>query len=43
MVEHLETAVALKYTSQDTCRPYMEEYTIVAKQLNRLIQNWQKF
>ena len=40
MVEHLETAVALGYASQDTCRPYIEEYTITAKQLNRLIQNW---
>ena len=43
MVEHLETAVALSYTSQETCQPYIEEYTIVAKQLNKLIQNWQKF
>ncbi len=43
MVEHLETAVALKYVSQDTCQPYIEEYTVVAKQLNKLIQNWQKF
>ena len=43
MVEHLETAVALQYTSQDGCRPYIEEYTIIAKQLNKLIQNWQKF
>jgi four helix bundle protein len=43
MIEHLETAVALKYTSQDTCQPYIEEYTVVAKQLNKLIRNWQKF
>ena len=42
MVEHLETAVALGYASQDACRPYIEEYTITAKQLNKLIQNWQK-
>jgi four helix bundle protein len=42
MVEHLETAVALGYSSQDTYRPYIEEYTITAKQLNKLIQNWQK-
>ena len=30
MIEHLETAVALKYTSQDACQPYIEEYTVVA-------------
>jgi hypothetical protein len=30
----------LGYASQDTCQPYIEEYTIVAKQLNKLIQNW---
>ena len=42
MVEHLETAVALGYVSQDTCRPYVEEYVITAKQLNKLIQNWRK-
>ena len=40
MVEHLETAVALEYVTQVTCQPYMEEYTIVAKQLYKLIQNW---
>jgi four helix bundle protein len=43
LVEHLEMAVALQYASQDACRPYIEEYTIIAKQLNKLIQNWQKF
>ena len=43
MVEHLETAVALEYASQATCLPYIEEYTIVAKQLNRLIQAWRTF
>ena len=42
MVEHLETAVALGYASQDTCWPYIKEYAITAKQLNRLIQNWRK-
>ena len=40
MIEHFETIVALGYSSQDTCRPHIEEYTIVAKQLNKLIQNW---
>jgi len=40
MVEHLETSVALGYASQATCQPYMEEYTVVAKQLYTLIRNW---
>ena len=43
MIEHLETAVALEYASQDICQPYIEQYTIVAKQLNKLIQKWRKF
>ncbi len=43
MVEHLETAMALGYAAQEICHPYVEEYTIVAKQLNRLIQKWRKF
>ena len=43
MVEHLETAVALGYASQDICQPYIKQYTIVVKQLNRLIQTWRKF
>jgi len=42
MVEHLETAVALGYASQDSCQPHVEQYTIVAKQPNKLIQNWRK-
>jgi len=43
MIEHLETATALEYASQDNCQSYIEEYTIVAKQLNKLIQKWRKF
>jgi four helix bundle protein len=42
MIEHLETAVALEYTPANSCQSYIEQYTIVAKQLNRLIQNWRK-
>jgi four helix bundle protein len=42
MVEHLETAIALGYASPDTCQPYIREYTVTAKQLNKLIQNWRK-
>jgi four helix bundle protein len=42
MIEHLETAIALEYVSQDICQPHIEQYTIVAKQLNRLIQTWRK-
>jgi len=43
MVEHLETAVDLGYTTQATCQSYIDAYTTVAKQLNRLIQTWQTF
>ena len=43
MIEHLETAVALEYASEDICQPHIEQYTIVAKQLNKLIQIWRKF
>jgi four helix bundle protein len=43
MVEHLEMAAALGYATQDTCAPYIEQYTVVAKQLNRLIQRWRAF
>jgi four helix bundle protein len=42
MVEHLETAVALGYALQDACQPYVEEYVVTAKQLNKLIQSWRK-
>jgi len=42
MVEHLETAAALGYVSQDICQPHIEQYIITAKQLNKLIQNWRK-
>jgi len=42
MIEHLETARALDYIAQSTCRSYIEQYEIVAKQLNRLIQRWRK-
>jgi four helix bundle protein len=40
MVEHLETTVILSYVGREVCTPHIEEYTIVAKQLNKLIQNW---
>jgi hypothetical protein len=43
MIEHLETAIALEYASQDICQPHIEQYTIVAKQLNKLSQKWRKF
>lgn len=43
MVEHLEIALELEYASEKICSQYIEEYTIVAKQLNKLIQNWRKF
>ena len=40
MIEHLETASALDYVDPVVCKPHIDEYTIIAKQLNRLIQNW---
>jgi len=43
MIEHLETAVALDYISSAVGQPYIDEYTIVAKQLNKLIRIWRKF
>ncbi len=43
MIEHLKTVVALGYASQDVCQPHIDEYTVVAKQLNRLIQTWRTF
>ena len=42
MVEHLETTVALGYAPREICQPYIEEYTITAKQLNKLIHTWRK-
>jgi len=43
MIEHLETAIALGYISQKNGQAFIEKYLVVAKQLNRLIQNWRKF
>ena len=40
MVEHLEQTAMLKYTPTETVQPMIDEYTVVAKQLNKLIQNW---
>ncbi len=40
MVEHLEQAVLLKYAPTESVEPLIDEYTIIAKQLNKLIQNW---
>ena len=40
MVEHLEQAVMLHHAQSETVQPLIDEYTIVAKQLNKLIQNW---
>ncbi len=42
MVEHLRTVVDLGYLTQDAGKPHIEGYTIVAKQLNRLIHTWKK-
>ena len=42
MVEHLEQSVTLQYALPEAAQPLIDEYTIVAKQLNKLIQNWRK-
>ncbi len=42
MVEHLEQSVALRYATVESTKPLINEYTTVAKQLNKLIQNWRK-
>ena len=43
MVEHLEQIVLLEYAPTSIIQPIVDEYTIVAKQLQVLIQNWRKF
>jgi len=40
MVEHLEQTVMLIYAPAGSVQPMIDGYTIVAKQLNKLIQNW---
>ena len=42
MVEHLEQVAELQYAANEAVKPFIDEYTVVAKQLNRLIQNWRK-
>jgi four helix bundle protein len=43
MVEHLEQVVLLSYSTAELVKPLADEYTIIAKQLNKLIQNWKQF
>ncbi len=40
MIEHLEQTSLLRYAPADFVQPLIDEYTIIAKQLNKLIQNW---
>ena len=40
MVEHLEQVILLNYAPPLVVQPMVEEYTVIAKQLNKLIQNW---
>ncbi len=40
---HLETARELAYVSVAEAKKYIEEYQIIGKQLNRLIQAWRSF
>jgi four helix bundle protein len=42
MAEHLDQTILLKYLPPEPVEPLIEEYTVVAKQLNKLIQNWRK-
>jgi hypothetical protein len=34
--------VILEYAPAKEVKPLIDEYTVVAKQLNKLIQNWHK-
>ncbi len=43
MVEHLEHVVLLSYSTADHVKPIADEYTVIAKQLYKLIQNWRKY
>ena len=43
MVEHLEQVVLLSYCTSEIVKPLADEYAVIAKQLNKLIQNWKKF
>jgi hypothetical protein len=42
-VYQLEQVILLSYSTTEIVKPLADEYTIVAKQLNKLIQNWKKF
>ncbi|MBI5302281.1 MAG: four helix bundle protein [Chloroflexi bacterium] len=43
MVEHLEQVVLLSYATAEIIQPITDEYTVIAKQLNKLIKNWKKY
>ena len=43
MAEHLDQAILLQYLPAELVQPLIEEYTVIAKQLNKLVQNWRKF
>ena len=43
IVEHLEQVILLSYSTTEIVKPLADEYTVIAKQLNKLIQNWKKF
>jgi four helix bundle protein len=40
MIEHLEQTALPKYAPAEIVQPMIDEYTVGAKQLNKLIQNW---
>jgi len=43
MIVHLKIAKELGYIDAETCDEWIEAYTVIGKQLNKLIQVWRDF
>jgi four helix bundle protein len=43
VIARLETALKSGYIDPDTCTVLVEQWTVVGKQLNKLIRNWRTF
>jgi four helix bundle protein len=43
MIVHLKVAVALGYVDEAECQDMIDGYSVVVKQLHRLIQRWRRF
>jgi four helix bundle protein len=43
MVVHLDICRELRYIDAESCAEYIDGYTIIGKQLNRLISNWRTY